>query len=315
MTTEKSPEVTNDHTPRFPEVLDATILSQFRCPRKFQLATVERYGPLGDKSIHLTAGGAYAKGLEVARLAYCEGQHPASCLELGIEALIKEYGDADCGDSPKSVDRMVGALEFYFDQYPLDTDPAQIARIAGVPAVEWSFALPLPFNHPETGQPLIYAGRTDALMDFAGGLYAEDDKTTSQLGASWSRQWDLRSQFTGYCWAMRELGLNPAGVLVRGVSILKTKYDTAQAIVNEPAWKIDQWVQHRNHLIKQMLAAYQEGYFEPALDETCLEYGQCLFKEKVCNINPENRQSYLDTHFQENNWSPLHNLKGQSNNG
>lgn len=308
MTAEKP----RDHTPRFPEVLDATILSQFRCPRKFQLATVERYGPTGGKSIHLIAGGAYAKGLEVARLAYTRGAHPRACLEQGVEALIHEYGDADSGDSPKSVDRMVGALEFYFDQYPLDTDPAQLATIAGVPAVEWSFALPLPFTHPDTGLPLLYAGRTDALMNFAGGLYAEDDKTTSQLGASWSRQWELRSQFTGYAWAMRELGLKPAGVLVRGVSILKTKYDTAQAIVNQPDWKINQWVEHRDHLIQEMLRAYASDYFEPALDETCNEYGACMFKEKVCNIPPDRRSFYLEQYYDENTWSPLNNVKGET---
>jgi len=300
--------MSGNHSPLFPHVLDATILSQYRCPRKFHLATVERYGPSGGKSIHLTAGGAYAKGLEVARLAYCRGDAPELCLEAGIGALIAEYGDADPGTSAKTLDRMCGALEYYFDQYPLDTDPARIAVLAGVPAVEWSFALPLPFIHPDTGAPLLYAGRTDCIMNFAGGLYAEDDKTTSSLGASWSKQWDLRSQFIGYAWAMRELGLIPAGVIVRGVSILKTKYETAQAIVNEPAWKIDQWVEHRDHLVKRMLADYAAGYWEPALDETCNEYGGCMFKQ-ICDVPPKLRQNWLDTQFEENTWSPLHNIK------
>lgn len=299
---------TSNHAPRFPEVLDATILSQYRCPRKFKLATVDRYGPSGGKSIHLVAGGAYAKGLEVARLAYMRGDSPESCLEQGTLALITEYGDADPGNSAKSLERMVGALEYYFAQYPLDEDPMRIAVLAGVPAVEWSFALPLPFLHPDTGQPLLYAGRTDCIVEFAGGLYAEDDKTTSSLGSSWGKQWDLRSQFTGYAWAMRELGLKPAGVIVRGVSILKTKYETAQAIVNEQPWKIDQWVEHRTALIKRMLADYKDGYWEPALDETCNEYGGCMFKQ-ICDVPPTLRQNWLDTNFEENTWSPLHNIK------
>ena len=71
----------------------------------------------------------------------------------------------------KSLDRMVGALEYYFDQYPLDTDPARIALVGGIPGIEWSFALPIPFNHSTTGNPLLYCGRTDAVVDFAGGLY------------------------------------------------------------------------------------------------------------------------------------------------
>lgn len=294
---------------RYPEVLDATALSAMRCPRKFDLGTVLRYRPAGGTNIHLRAGAAYAKGLEVARLSYCNGSDPADCLERGVEALITEYGDADPGNTAKSLDRMVGALEYYFDQYPLDDDPARIATPGGVPAVEWSFALPLPFNNPDTGQPLLYAGRTDCLVEFCGGLYAEDDKTTSALGMSWSKQWELRSQFIGYAWAMRELGLRPQGTIVRGVSILKTKYETAQAIVNSPDWKISEWVEHRNFLIAKSLEAYQNGYSEPALDETCNEYGGCSFKA-VCQIPPKNRQAWLDTSYEENDWNPLHNIKG-----
>jgi hypothetical protein len=297
--------------PRFPQVLDATMLSAMRCPRKFHLAHVLRYTKAGnEKNIHLVAGAAYAKGLEIARLEYMKGMHHEWCLERGVEALIKEYGDAECPDTEaKTLDRMVGALEYYLSEYPLDDDPARIAVIAGVPAVEWRFALPLPYNHPDTGEPLIYAGRTDAIMDFCGARYAEDDKTTKQLGARWSNQWELRSQFMGYAWAGRELGLGLQGTLVRGVSILKTKYETAQAIVNSPDWKIDEWIDHRDHLIQQALDAYSPriaggGYWEPALDDTCNEYGGCAFKS-VCGIPPERRINWLNTNFEESTWNPL----------
>src|ERR1700758_3691273 len=198
------------HERRFPAVLDATMLASWRCKRKFELAFLQRYGAAG-RSIHLLAGGAYAKGLEVARKAYCEGDRPEVALQKGIVALITEYGDADAAGTAKTLDRMVGALEFYFDRFPMESDPCRIATIAGVPAVEWSFALPLPFTHPDTGEPLLYAGRTDAIMEFVGGLYCLDDKTTSSLGESWSRQWTLRGQFTGYAWAARTLGIRFAG--------------------------------------------------------------------------------------------------------
>lgn len=294
---------------RFPPVIDATMISSWACPVKFKRAYVHRYNATESKSIHLIAGGAYAKGLEVARLHYWNGNQPEDCLNRGINALIKEYGDAVCPpDSAKTLDRMCGAMEFYFDNYPLDTDAARIATIAGVPAVEWSFGLPLPFSHPDTGEPLLYAGRTDMLCEFAGGLYGLDDKTTSQLGASWSRQWELRSQFTGYAWAARELGIPLAGMLVRGVSILKTKYDHAQAIVNQPSWKIDRWVAHRDLVITQMLEAYRTGKWDHALGEVCNEYGGCTFKP-VCNIPPEHEIQWLDSNYFEREWNPLHNVK------
>lgn len=302
----------SDNTPRFPAVLDATLLSAMRCPRKFYLAHVCRYTPAGNqKNIHLVAGGAYAKGLEVARLAYMRQCAPEECLELGTAALIEEYGDAECPETEsKTLDRMVGALEFYLSQYPLEDDPARISIIAGVPAVEWRFALPLPFNNPDTGMPLLYAGRTDTIMDFCGARYAEDDKTTKALGARWSNQWELRSQFMGYAWAGRELGLGLQGTLVRGVSILKTKYETAQAIVNSPDWKINEWIEHRDFLIAKALHAYtasiKDGgqYWEPAFDDTCNEYGGCTFKG-VCGVPPERRINWLSTNFEESTWNPL----------
>lgn len=278
-----------------------------RCGRKFNLAHVQRWTSKGgDKSIHLVAGGAFAKGLEVARLAYMNGEDPERCLELGTNALIEEYGDAECPETEsKTLDRMVGALEYYFSEYPLADDPARIAVIAGVPAVEWRFALPLPFTNPDTGQPLLYAGRTDMICEFAGGLYAEDDKTTKALGAKWANQWELRSQFVGYAWAARELGLRLQGTLVRGVSILKTKYETAQAIINQPDWKIDEWVEHRNALIGNAIAAYTEHkYWEPALDDTCNEYGGCTFKP-ICSVAPERRINWLNTSYEESTWNPL----------
>ena len=67
------------------------------------------------------------------------------------------------------------------------------------------------------------AGRALRFGQMGEGLYIEDDKTTSQLGSSWGAQWDMRSQFTGYAWAARQSGLPIAGIIVRGISILKTK--------------------------------------------------------------------------------------------
>ena len=89
----------------FPAVLDATMLASYRCPRRFNLAHVQHYGSPGGKSIHLIAGGAYAKGLEVARLAYMNDRPPGEGLLLGIDALIKEYGDAQPGADHRRLDQ------------------------------------------------------------------------------------------------------------------------------------------------------------------------------------------------------------------
>ena len=130
----------------------------------------------------------------------------------------------------------------------------------------------------------------------------EDDKTTSQLGASWPRQWDLRSQFTGYVWGAARAGIKLDGFLVRGVSILKTKYDTLQAITYRPAWLIERWYEQLIRDITKMIQAWESGYWDWNLDHACAEYGGCPFKS-VCQMREP--MQLLTQQFQRRRWDPV----------
>lgn len=289
----------------FPHVVDSTMIADWRsCHQKAFRSHFEHWKPKG-ASVHLHAGGAFARGLEVARRAFYEHEHPEeTAIAEGVGALIEAYGDFECPEGiAKTLDRMAGALEFYFSAYPPAADPAKpIVLPSGKRAIEFSFAQPLPFAHPQTGDPIIYAGRSDMIAAFADGVYIEDDKTTSQLGASWSRQWDLRSQFTGYCWAAREVGIPVNGVLVRGVSILKTKYDTLQAITYRSEWEIGRWLAQLKRDLGGMVAAWREGYWDWALDHACTEYGGCPFTSVCKSPTPD---TWLPVYFERRKWDPL----------
>ena len=206
--------------PPFPEVVDSSMLAAFRsCPRKFELTYLHHWKPKTE-SIHLVAGKAFAAGLEETRRAFfIEGDDPEAAIARGGRVLLRSYGDTICpDDSAKSPERMLGALVFYFQRYGLETETAvPITLPGGHRGIEFSFAEPLSIRHPETGNPIIYSGRSDQIVDFADGIYIEDDKTASQLGASWSKQWDLRSQFTGYTWAAKygAMRLPVQGVIAR----------------------------------------------------------------------------------------------------
>lgn len=295
----------------FPAVWDASMLSTFRsCPQKFALSYLCDWKPKAE-SIHLHAGGAFAKGLEVARESfYAQGLGADASVAAGLGALLKAYGTFECPpDSAKSAERMAGALEFYFNRWPLGQDPATPAQFGSKLGIEFSFAQPLPVLHPTTGEPLMYCGRADQVCNFAGGIFIEDDKTASQLGASWSRQWDLRSQFTGYCWAARSAGLRVDGVLVRGISILKTKYDCAEAVSYRPEWQVERWLGQTCRDIQRAIKAWEEGYWDWSLDHACTEYGGCMFRS-VCLI--QDPTPLLELNFERKKWDPLtrteHNL-------
>lgn len=281
------------------------MISSLRsCGRKFELEHILNYRPASE-SVHLHAGGAYAKALETTRVAYfTEGLPAPDAIAAGLKSLMVTYGDFECPpDSAKSLERMLGAFEFHFEQYPLETEEMiPITLPSGSRGVEFSFAEPLDINHPETGDPLIYVGRMDQVCEYAGSVFGFDDKTTSQLGASWAKQWDLRSQFTGYCWGAQRGGVPLTGFIVRGVSILKTKYDTQQAITYRPAWQIERWYEQTLRDIRKAISMWESGGYDYSLDHACAEYGGCPFRQVCLSQDPSN---WLATSFVREHWNPL----------
>jgi len=288
----------------FPLVWDSTRLAALRaCKRQFELGHLMALKTKGT-SVHLHAGAAFAHGLEVTRRAfYAEGANPADAIAKGAHALITSYGDFDHGTSAKSCDRMVGALEYYFSEYPLESDPAKIISLGGKPAIEFSFAIPLPITHPLTSEPLLYCGRFDAVVDYAGGIYAMDEKTTSSLGASWPKQWDMRGQFAGYAWALKEHGVEAAGTIVAGVSILKSKYEQQRVVVSQPEWKIAEWYADMLSDIEEAKAIYSSGArWKKNWSESCNSYGSCSYKQLCVVRDPA---PWIETYYERNEWNPL----------
>ena len=329
---------------RFPDIIDASMLSTYKsCARKFYLTYLEHL-KAKEPNVHLHAGKAFASGIEAARRAFYEGRYSRpfllteddgkgenvkgkliehwqsgpigdseTAVAHGLEVLMREYGDFSCPpESAKSLERMAGALEFYYTSYPLEHDSAvPIEMPGGKRGIEFSFALPLPLKNPDTGDPILYCGRMDAITAFASGVFVTDEKTATSLGPSWARQWDLRSQFTGYCWATREHGIRCDGVLVRGISILKTKYDTQQAISYRPDWQIDRWYANMLVVVQRLIDEYialcksgtlSETLFEHNLDDGCTTYRQCGFYD-ACRS--EDATTWLVTNFARKKWNPL----------
>ena len=289
----------------FPELIDASLLAAFKqCPELCHKSYVEHWHPKAP-SVHLHAGGAFARGMEAARSAYyVKGLDAGPAILEGRVALAEFYGDFDCPpDSAKSKDRMLGAFDYYFANYPLERDHNEPILLAnGKHAIELSFAEPLPIKHPETGDPLIYVGRADAILNFAGGRFITDEKTTTQLGASWGRQWDLKSQFTGYCWLARKAGIPVTGALVRGVSILKTKYDTQQVPTYRDEWITNRWYEEMLGWVEDVVRCYTTGRWRHNFDHACADFGGCSFRT-VCASRDE--APWLTTHFERRQWNPL----------
>jgi len=250
--------------PDFPAVWDNSMRKVFKlCPKKFEYEFIKRYRP-ARFSQHLQGGMAFAHGMEVARKAfYQEGLTHEDAVVKGWLTVASDYSTYESLESDvKTAAAMTSALAYYFSVWRMDQDfviPYNFGN--GNLGLEFSFALPLDVLHPVTGQPLLYYGRMDMLGERENGtVWIVDEKTASRLGTSWVEGWALDSQFTGYCWAVREYGLKVHGAIIRGVSILSSGHGHAQSLQPRPDWMVQRWKEQLERDIKKAILMWDDGF-------------------------------------------------------
>jgi hypothetical protein len=297
-------------SPRFPEVIDSTMRNDFvSCGVKFMLARVYGLAAKGG-SVHLVAGGAFAKGIEVVRKCYYRDKmDPMDAIVEGVIAAFAEYGDFDHGDkyANKSAERVGYALVEYFTEYPPGTDRIQpYYRADGKPAIEFEFSFPLDIEHPDTGNPILFGGRSDMVGDFMQSLWIVDEKTAGRLGPQWLKGFTLRGQFIGYCYAAKSFNLPINGFIVRGVSFLKDYYGHAEVIESVPQHRIDKWRRQLDKDVKRMVESYKQMDFDYSFGEACNAYGGCPFA-RLCE--KEHWEEWWQQYFDIDYWDPLNRDK------
>jgi hypothetical protein len=308
----ESRAVQDGHKMPFPELVDNSMRGDFiSCPRKFYWAYVRKLAP-AFPNIHLHAGGAFAAGLEACKRSFYEqGHSEAEAMRDGLAVLIKAYGPIQLPPSrtgDKSCENIIRAYDSYFNRYPLGRDflrPHMAAN--GKAMLEFTFAIPTEVKHPQTGNPILYGGRSDEIGEMeAGGtkqLMVGDEKTTTSLGEQWASQWDLESQFTGYVLAALQYGLPVAGVVVRGIGLLKTKISHQETLVYRSQWVIDRWWVQLQRDIQRMVRSWEENYFDYAVSKnSCAAYGGCPFKMLTESPTPED---YVAIHYRPRTWDPM----------
>lgn len=301
--------------PPFPELVDNTMRGNYlQCPKRFEWAHIHQLAPMAP-SIHLHAGGAFAAGIEVCkRTFYEQGKSAEESLRLGLEALIGFYGPVKAPETKtgdKSCDNVIRAFDSYFtQQYPLGRDLLRPHIAAnGKAMLEFTFALPTEVEHPQTGDPILYGGRADAINDFGQSLMVSDEKTASQLGEQWARKWNLEAQFTGYVRAALQFGIPVAGVVVRGVGLLKTKITHQEALVYRSQWVVDRWWDQLQFEIQDMVDNWKKKRFRYAQHkDVCGAYGGCEF-EMLCTSQEPAR--FVPIHFRKRVWDPMAKDNGE----
>ena len=299
----------------FPAFIDSTFRKEFdSCNLAGYYSHFRKIVPVGG-NIHFHFGGCFAKGLEHMRLAfYGEGLSVQDALAAGAKAIILEWGDFPPVEKVpnKTLESCLDALYSYVEEYTLGEDSITPLMIDGKPAVEFTFALPIPnvlfpeegsvLLHPQTGEPMLYTGRTDMLGNYGKAVFVDDEKTSGSLGASWAKQWKLSSQVTGYFWAVKQFGFEVQGVLIRGVGILKNSITHLEVIEYRPRWMVDRWLRQLNKDFYTAVESWKNNDWEMSLDTACSNYGGCDYLG-LCEV--EHPEDWIDTHYEKRDWDPL----------
>lgn len=295
--------------PDFPPFIDSTMRADFvSCPHKFFWRYQRHLLPKGG-NIHLHAGGAFARGCEVTRKSFYDLEMTAEdALAEGVKALILAYGDYEPptfgSGQHKTCERLVEGLVHYFHAFPMATDSKQPIKLGpGKHAIECKFAMPLPIKHPQTGDPLLYVGRADMIVNFLGKIFPLDDKTTSQLGPTWSDSWRLRGQLDGYAYMTRELyHLGASGAIVRALSITPKNYGTAESLQLRADWQLNRWYGQLLRDIERMLTSWHQCLWDYNLSDACSAFTGCPYLSLCTTVDPE---PWIENDYVVLPWNPL----------
>lgn len=296
----------------FPEAVDSSIMTTFKaCPRQAWFAHVRRVRAIGE-SVHLVAGGAFAKAIERARkLWYVEGCRDEQKIEIeALRTLWSHYpSTTPIPDRYRAKSQLVLAegLVKYLQHFAFRYDIMQPAMLGDRHGIEFTFSLPLPIKNPQTGDPIFYAGRLDAIMERANILLALDDKTAGGIGPSWSDNWRMRYQFLGYVWACRQLGLPVEGIVVRGLGLTLSKIEVVQDIKFFPKFKIERWHEQMLRDVQRLADSWKTNTWDYDFSQACTSYSGCPFVDPCDNADHED--GIASGHYTKNEWSPLVQIK------
>lgn len=294
------------------------------CARKYQLSIVLNWQPK-QRSYHLDFGIYYHSAIETylkykaeARLL-CKNRGgeftPEGEEVLHQEAVRKAIRYAITAsqhylpgvkkgvvDTAKSRENLIRALVWYFEHYKHDNCKT-VTLSNGKPAVELSFRFGIDHD-------LMLAGHLDHIVEYGGGLYVQDHKTTGSTvtGASaryFFQNFNPDNQMTLYTTAASIAFHTP----VKGVMI-----DAAQLAVGFTAFARDFTHRSKSHLdefiegvysYRKLAEFYHRTGFYPMNETACGNYGGCAFRD-ICAKSSQVRENFLKTDFtQDKPWNPL----------
>lgn len=283
---------------------DSTSLGNFiTCPRKYLYENLQGWQSV-ERSVHLIFGGHYAKALERFHKMRAEGFEYDAAVVRVVRLLLEETWDEE-NNRPqswmhdiKTRDTLVRSVVWYLDEFKDDAMPTVILS-NGQAAVEYSFSF-------ELNSDYIYCGHIDRLVEYSGGIYVQDQKTSgAALSQKYFQDFKPDYQMSGYTLAGTiGFALPVQGVVIDAAQIAVGFTRFARGFTARSNAELEEFREEAIHYIGVAKQAHESGYY-PMNRKACGNYGGCAFR-KVCSVGPHYRQAMLSANFvQKDRWDPL----------
>lgn len=236
-----------------------------------------------------------------------------------------EHGPHDSKIGNKNFYNLLRSVVWYLDQFEHDTAETVIAE-DGTPLVERSFRMELDWG-PKAGfdkgkikvesvdgtfetateQPYLLCGHLDKVVNFIGGTYVMDHKTTkSTLSDYYFDQYQPNNQMSLYTIASQVIFGGPVkGVIIDAAQILVGSTVFARGMTYRTPAQSEEWLKDLHYWLDQAEKCATEGYW-PMCDTACFNCDFNKGEGKICAKDPSVRQAFLEAGFtKEDPWNPL----------
>lgn len=297
---------------------DATSLELLkRCPRLYQYTMIDGWMSK-EESIHLRYGSEVHRALYEYELLIADGiDHEEAIFHVVRELLFRMVDfwpdeDSKAGRYKNRVSLLMAVIG-YLDKYK--DDPAKTVMLPdNKPAAELSFrfeldwgpAFPTPHGDLNTTQPYLLCGYLDRVVEFNGGVFVMDHKTTTSTPTEWYwKQFEPNNQMTLYSFAAGILFETPAkGVIINSIQLLINGIRVTRGTTYRTERQLQEWLGDLGYWLG-LAEQYSKSSYWPMNDTACDKYGGCRFRE-ICSLSPDVRDKFLKSSFTKGErWNPL----------
>lgn len=289
---------------------DSTSLGALkRCPRFYQYQILEGHVTRRE-NIHLRWGSEYNNAQVTYNTAKARGLSHDDAVVVGLRYAMDHTWDHALGrpwtsDEPtKTRETLIRSLIWYWTKFA--NDPCETVILAtGEAAVEMPFRIDIDEASALTGEAYLLCGYLDRKVEFNGGRWTTDWKTTKYaLDEKYFSAYTPNNQVSQYAFAGHvtdDVALR--GVIIDAVQLGVTFARFQRAEIPRTAAQLEEWLRDSLHYIRQNEGYVRDNYW-PQNDMACHLFGGCVYRG-ICSASPELRSRLLDGLFQQRKWDPL----------